>query len=88
MMANYSELSSEINIDYRSDDCKQITSLLQDKFSSLLEENSMSAKQFEQLPLSDQFLTIESFQRRRRDQKHEALFKQNEKNDLTAFSKT
>ena len=55
-----SEMSgSEINIDYMSDDCKQITQMLTDKFKTLLDENGMSETDFACLTLTDQFQTIE-----------------------------
>ena len=76
-MKEYSEISSEINIDYLSDDCKQITQLLVDKFRTLLEENDMSDSEFRRLALTEQFQTIEDFQRNARNLKHEKLFEQN-----------
>ena len=87
-LKNYSEISSEINMDYMSDEGHQITQLLIDKYGPMLEENRMAPKVFSSLSLSEQFEVIEDFQRRRRDNKHEMLHEQNARNDLLAFSQT
>ena len=49
---NYSEMSSEINMDYLSDEGQQITQLLIGKYRPLLDENSMSSGNFSTLELS------------------------------------
>ena len=83
-----SELSSEINMDYQSDDVQQITELLIDKFRPLLDENDLSPNQFRDLSLTEQFAKIEDLQRLRRERKHEQLYEQNDRNDLLSFSQT
>lgn len=82
------EWSSEINIDYLSDECDQITIMLQDKYHSLLEENGIKSAKFKSMSLSEQFECIERLQRSVRDRKHEKFVETSEKKDLMSFSKT